>query len=157
SYNIRHGRGMDERVDLERIAGVIALSGADLIGLQEADDHWSERSFHEDQTRWLGERLGMYYVFGGSIDKDPTTESGGRRRKHGVAVLSKLPIMESKQRLFSTCVRNHRELLETKIEIGGGALYFYSTHWGLDGDERMIQAEETVRWMNERQGPRILV
>lgn len=158
SYNIRHGRGLDDRVDLERIAGVIARSGADLVGIQEADDHWSERSFHEDQTRWLGEKLGMHYVFGGSIDRDPTPESGGRRRKHGVAVLSKYPIAESGQRLFSTRVGNRRELLETKVElVGGQYMYFYSTHWGLDGKERMVQAEETVRWINERHGTKIVV
>ncbi|WP_405450467.1 endonuclease/exonuclease/phosphatase family protein [Paenibacillus sp. HJGM_3] len=157
SYNIRHGRGMDDRVDLDRIAGVIARSGADIIGIQEADDHWSERSFHEDQTRWLGEKLGMHYVFGGSIDWDPTPESGGRRRKHGTAVLSKYTIAASRQRLFSTCVGNHRELLEAKIEIGGQFVYFFSTHWGLDGEERMVQAKETIQWMKECPGARIVV
>ena len=37
TWNIRHGEGLDGRVDLERIAAVIRASGADLVGLQEVD------------------------------------------------------------------------------------------------------------------------
>ena len=37
SYNIHHGEGIDRRLDLERIAAVIADSGADIVALQELD------------------------------------------------------------------------------------------------------------------------
>ena len=44
--------------DLERIAKVIEDSGAEIIGLQEVDNHWAERSNFEDQAKWLADRLG---------------------------------------------------------------------------------------------------
>ena len=37
SYNIHHGEGTDRRLDLERIAAVIADSGADIVALHELD------------------------------------------------------------------------------------------------------------------------
>lgn len=44
SYDIHHGVGVDDRLDLDRIAEQIRTSGADIIGLQEVDRHWSSRS-----------------------------------------------------------------------------------------------------------------
>jgi endonuclease/exonuclease/phosphatase family metal-dependent hydrolase len=38
SYNIRHGRGMDDQVNLARTGEVLRRLDADLIGLQEVDD-----------------------------------------------------------------------------------------------------------------------
>ena len=35
SYNIKHGEGMDKRIGLKRIAGVIAKESPDLVALQE--------------------------------------------------------------------------------------------------------------------------
>lgn len=37
SYNIHHGRGADDKVDLQRIAGVINEARPDLVALQEVD------------------------------------------------------------------------------------------------------------------------
>ena len=44
SYNIHNGVGLDGVLDLDRIADVIAASGADVVGLQEVDRHRRERS-----------------------------------------------------------------------------------------------------------------
>ena len=40
TFNIRHGKGMDERVNLERIAKVINKNSVDIIGLNEVDNHF---------------------------------------------------------------------------------------------------------------------
>ena len=54
TYNIHHGAGIDGVLDLERIAQVIEQSGADVIGLQEVDNHWSARSNWVTRLRgWL--------------------------------------------------------------------------------------------------------
>ena len=53
SYNIHHAVGQDGILDLERIAKVIEDSGAEIIGLQEVDNHWSERSQFES-TKPIG-------------------------------------------------------------------------------------------------------
>lgn len=36
-YNIRGARGSDDRIDLDRVAGVIEPYGADIVALQEVD------------------------------------------------------------------------------------------------------------------------
>ena len=37
AYNIKHGRGMDNKVDLRRIASVLRKLKPDLVALQEID------------------------------------------------------------------------------------------------------------------------
>lgn len=83
SYNIKHGQGMDGKIDLKRVAAVIAQKNPDLVALQEVDKN-CRRSGSRDIAAELGKLLGMEHRFGKSIDHD-----GG---EYGVAVLSKLPI-----------------------------------------------------------------
>ncbi|HLL21632.1 MAG TPA: endonuclease/exonuclease/phosphatase family protein [Kofleriaceae bacterium] len=88
TYNIRNGRGLDERVDLGRIAGVIASFDPDIVALQEVDAHRS-RSGTIDQTHALAERLGMNATFGPCIDHG--------NERYGIATLARLPILTSRQ------------------------------------------------------------
>lgn len=52
SYNIHHGRGLDGKIDLERIANVIKKEGADIVTLQEVDKG-VERSDRQDIAKEL--------------------------------------------------------------------------------------------------------
>lgn len=88
SYNIRHGRGMDNRVALERTAGVLRSLDADIIGLQEVDRN-VERSGRVDEPALLGNLLGMHHAFGAFMDYQ-----GGR---YGLAILSRYPIASSRE------------------------------------------------------------
>lgn len=83
SYNIRHGRGMDDQVNLARTADVLRRLDADLIGLQEVDDR-ARRSGGVPQADSLGAALGMYATFGAFMPYQ-----GGR---YGLALLSRFPI-----------------------------------------------------------------
>ncbi|MCY3003234.1 MAG: hypothetical protein NTV21_15650, partial [Planctomycetota bacterium] len=56
SYNIKHGEGLDGRVDLERTAAVLARFDADLIALQEVDVG-VRRSGGVDQPHALAQQL----------------------------------------------------------------------------------------------------
>ncbi|WP_306301269.1 hypothetical protein [Thalassobacillus sp. C254] len=67
TYNIHHGKGMDRKVDINRIADVIAQSNIDIVGLNEVDKHFSRRSNHMDQISILAEKLNMYEAFSASI------------------------------------------------------------------------------------------
>lgn len=87
SYNIRHGRGLDDRVALERTAAVIRALQADIVGLQEVDSMVG-RSGRIDQAALVGGLLGMQHAFGAFMDHD-----GGR---YGMAILSRLPIVSSR-------------------------------------------------------------
>jgi len=86
AHNIKHGRGMDNRVDLERIATVLKQTGADLIALQEVDKVCT-RSGKIDIAQELGSALGMTNHFGAFMDFQ-----GG---EYGLAILSRFPVIKS--------------------------------------------------------------
>lgn len=88
SYNIRHGRGADDHVDLARIAGVIASFAPDVVALQEVDAGRT-RSGGADQAEQLGEQLGM------RADYAVCLEHGCER--YGIATLTKIPVIEVRQ------------------------------------------------------------
>jgi endonuclease/exonuclease/phosphatase family metal-dependent hydrolase len=83
SYNIRHGRGMDSTIDLERTAAVLRALRPDVVGLQEVDNRVT-RSGSVDQAQRLGRLLGMQHAFGKFMDYE-----GGQ---YGMAILSRHPI-----------------------------------------------------------------
>ena len=82
SYNIHHGEGMDGKLDLERIAGVIRSVDPDVVGLQEVD-RGARRTGGVDQPRELARMTNMTASFGGNIKLQ-----GG---EYGNAVLTRLP------------------------------------------------------------------
>ena len=83
AYNIKHGQGMDGKIDLERIAKVIAREKPDIVALQEVDQT-CKRSGSVDQAAVLGKLLKMEHRFGKFMDFQ-----GG---EYGMAVLSRFPI-----------------------------------------------------------------
>ena len=83
TYNIRHGRGMDDVVDLARTAAALRALEADVIGLQEVDRR-VRRSGSLDEPALLGESLGMQHAFGAFMPYQ-----GG---EYGLAILSRFPI-----------------------------------------------------------------
>lgn len=83
SYNIRHGRGMDSTVDLERTAAVLRALRPDVVGLQEVDNRVT-RTGSVDQAERLGRLLGMHHAFGKFMDYQ-----GGQ---YGMAILSRFPV-----------------------------------------------------------------
>lgn len=85
SYNIRHGAGMDGKIDLERTAAVIRKAKPDIVALQEIDKN-CKRSGNVDIAAELGRMLSMDHRFGKFMDYQ-----GG---EYGMAILSRLPIKE---------------------------------------------------------------
>jgi len=86
SYNIRHGRGMDGKLNLERTADVLRNLTPDFVALQEVDNK-VRRSESVDQAEFLGKNLGMNHAFGKFMDYD-----GG---EYGLAILSKHTIAKT--------------------------------------------------------------
>jgi endonuclease/exonuclease/phosphatase family metal-dependent hydrolase len=147
SYNIQHGVDFDGVLDLERQTRFLEGRRADIIGLQEVDRHWSERSEWLDQAAWFGERLGLAHAYGANLDREPP-EPGLPRRQYGTAVLSKWPI---------TWWRNtylpweegteQRGLLEIEVDFHGVPLRFANTHLqhrAEDAELRLAQAQRIV-------------
>ncbi|WP_435007680.1 endonuclease/exonuclease/phosphatase family protein [Tundrisphaera lichenicola] len=83
SYNIHHGEGVDGKLDLGRIAGVIRSVEPDLVSLQEVD-RGVKRSEGLDEPAELGRLTGMTSIFERNIPYQ-----GG---EYGNAVLSRWPV-----------------------------------------------------------------
>lgn len=135
TYNIRHGAGMDDVLDLDRQAEIIRQAMPDVVGVQEVDS-FVRRSNRIDEAGYLGQKLGMYATFGPAI---PLT--GG---KYGVAILSKeQPLSVSNTPLPG---EEKRTLLVCEFEN----YVFATTHLDLNEDNRLaslsIILEEAARW-----------
>lgn len=89
SWNVRHGLGQDEVVDIRRIGETLKSLNADIIALQEIDVN-AKRSNRINQPEVLAEILGYDYHF------TPFTETGSG--EYGLLTLSRLP-MEKKRDL----------------------------------------------------------
>ena len=66
TYNVRHCRGLDDRVDVQRVAEAIAATGAELVALQEVDRNLP-RSGRVDQPAELARLTGLSVWFGPTL------------------------------------------------------------------------------------------
>ena len=142
TFNIRHGVGLDGALDLARIAAVVERTGAEVVGLQEVDRHWSERSNFVDQATWLAEWLDMDVAFGANLDLDPPVP-GAPRRQYGTAILSTYRIRETTNTLLPRPVGGEqRGLLEALIKVRGIPVRVFNTHLQHDSQvERLAQVD----------------
>ena len=103
TYNIQYGLGKDDRYDLARIAREVET--ADVIALQEVERHW-QRSGCVDAPAVLGSHLPEHHwVYGANLDmdasyRDPTGRLVNRRRQFGTMILSRSPIVSSRNHLL---------------------------------------------------------
>jgi len=86
TYNIKHGRGMDNKLDLDRTAKAIKSLKADIVALQEVDDR-TKRCGGVNQVAELGRRLNMHAAYGSFMSYD-----GGW---YGMGLLSKHPLVNT--------------------------------------------------------------
>lgn len=126
TYNIHHGEGVDRKIDLARIAKILAAIRPDIVALQEVDQQ-TQRTHGVDQPAELARLTGMKAVFGRNIDFD----GGG----YGTAVLTKLPVRSSenvKLKSYYTPTKTNPEQRGVQvIEFGGkerAELLFLCTH-----------------------------
>ncbi|HEU4947691.1 MAG TPA: endonuclease/exonuclease/phosphatase family protein [Kribbella sp.] len=158
TYNIHHAQGADGVLDLERIASVIEDSGADVIGLQEVDRHWSARSNWEDQPAWLAERLDMHVAYAANLDLPPVNP-GEPNRQYGTAILSRFPIKDFHNTLLPKYPgQEQRGLLEATISVRGKTMRLANTHLTHNNNaERLEQAQQVVQLLGSSQSATVLV
>jgi endonuclease/exonuclease/phosphatase family metal-dependent hydrolase len=139
TYNIRHGRGLDDRVDLGRIAAVIAEARPDVVTLQEVDvDRARSRSV--DQAEQLARRLGMTPYFA------PCLTTGGGH--YGIATLCRAPVLDVRR--VALPVGHRRRHSEPRCALGtliawpGGPIEVINTHLSVLPGERPDQVAHLV-------------
>ncbi len=131
SYNIHSGIGTDGAFDLHRVGEVLREIDADVIALQEVGDYRGVTP-REDQPEHLADLLGLHMAFG------PNVVRNGRR--YGNAILSRLPILKSKNYDLSVGRREPRGALRCDLDLGEGRqLHLFCLHLGLSMRERRRQ------------------
>lgn len=143
TYNIHHAEGVDGVLDLDRIVRLIQRAGADVVCLQEVDQHLS-RTERMDIPELLREKLGMHFVFGGNYDFDDG--------HYGNLTLSRFPIVSSENlSLPNPQGKEPRGCLRTDIRVpladnpdAFSTISVFNTHLGLNGEERLEQAMHIV-------------
>lgn len=137
TYNIQYGLGKDQRYDLARIAREV--EDGDVIALQEVERHW-QRSGGVDGPAALAAHLREHHwVYGANLDmdasyRDPEGRLVNRRRQFGTMLLSRLPIVSSRNHLlpkYGTLTQHsiQQGALEAVIVTeGAGPVRVYSVH-----------------------------
>ncbi len=145
SFNIHHAGGLDGVVDLDRLAAEIRRTHADVVGLQEVDRHYGERSDWADQPAELASRLGMHVVYGANLDLEPPAP-GQPRRQYGTAILSRHPIVSWRNTLLPmvTPTEEQRGLLEAVVDVRGMKVRAMTTHLQHDSAESRLRQAGVV-------------
>jgi endonuclease/exonuclease/phosphatase family metal-dependent hydrolase len=143
SYNIHKARGLDRRVDLARIADVIAELDADVVGIQEV---------YRSQAEALAERLGLRAIMAVTLERADGS--------YGNAVLTRLPVRHHDTFDLTRQRREPRGGVRVDMLVDGRDLHLFNVHFGLRVWERAEQVEMLVRQhvlREELPGPRIVV
>ncbi len=128
SYNIHHAEGVDGRLDVPRIARVIASTRPDIVALQEVDDR-VKRSESVDQAAELARLTGMKHAFGGNIELQ-----GGH---YGNAVLSRGEMkVLANHKLPNIDKGEQRGVLDVMIDHQGRQVRVLATHFDHRRDPR---------------------
>lgn len=148
SYNVRHGEGMDGKVDLARIARVVRSLNPDLVALQEIDKA-TGRTGRVDQMKELGGLTGMHYAFGSFMDY-----AGG---EYGMGILSAVPIREAVNFALPPGYEP-RSALAARVEVGDASreILFVGVHLFETAEERLAQAAKLVELFKDEVAPVIL-
>lgn len=128
SYNIRHGLGMDDNIDLNRTISVIQEASPDILILNEVDQgQW--RTLFQMQAKEIAEALTMKYFF------SPTEGT----TNYGNAVLSKMPIKDSFGVDLPVVEEGIRERGAAVIITTAGTkeIMVIGTHLGLGGSAQL--------------------
>jgi endonuclease/exonuclease/phosphatase family metal-dependent hydrolase len=128
TYNVHKCRGMDGRVSVVRIAGVLREVHADVIALQEVLEHQAEA---------LAKEVGMAFAL------------GENRRHRGFAygnvLLSRFPIQATRNYDLSVEGYEQRGCLRADLDLhDAGVLHVFNVHLGTALLERRHQGRKLV-------------
>ena len=150
SYNIRHGEGMDGKVDLERTGKVLEALNADFICLQEVD-YRAQRSGEVNQAAELGKQLGQHAAFGSFMDFQ-----GG---KYGLGLLSRYPIINT-HTIRLPDGNEPRVALAAEVRLpAGDSIMLVCLHFDWVGDDkfRFAQASKLVEYLDSLTIPALVI
>lgn len=160
-YNIGFGqRGMPE------VIKAIQDETPDIIGLQEVDVFWSDRSQFMDQARYLADSLNLY-LFYAPIYRVENPMEPTKPRQFGLALLSKFPILEAKNHEIARLSTQQTTPQLTQmpgfpgltIDVHGRAVRVFNTHLDFrpDPSVRKTQVEQMLSIIGAMSQPTLLM
>ena len=155
SYNVHRCVGADRRLDIGRVAAVIAAAEPDIVALQEVDVGRA-RTGGVDQAHELARRLEMDFAFNAALRV--------AEELYGDAILTVAPQRLVKAGPLPGYERlpglEPRGALWVEVDIGESVLQVVNTHLGLAPPEQHAQVRALIgeRWLAHplRRDPMIL-
>ena len=137
TYNVHRCVGNDRRLDVARVAQVLATLEPDIVALQELDVGRRRTNF-VDQAHQIAERLQMAWHFHAALQV--------AEERYGDAILTCYPERVVKAGSLPGYERMRqlepRGALWVEVEIGGRPVQIINTHLGLVPREQQIQAAQ---------------
>lgn len=160
SYNIHHGEGMDEVIDIERIGNVILDINPEVVALQEIDSVLT-RSGSIDILDLLQKQTGMHATFGYSILHDGGKYGNGFLSKEKPINTRKISLPGEKEARTALIIElekyvvvnthlslTNEERLES-VKIITEAIKEYNKPVFLMGDLNAEPKDEPIKWLEE--------
>lgn len=139
TYNVHRCVGTDGRLDVGRVAAVIAAQAPDVVALQEVDVGRA-RTGKVDQAHEIARRLGMAFHFNAALKVE--------EERYGDAILTALPEKLIKAGPLPGYRRipqlEPRGAIWVAVTEGDRALNIINTHLGLVPREQQIQAQDVA-------------
>ncbi len=156
TYNVHRCVGVDKRLDVGRIADVIAACRPDIVALQELDVG-RVRTGGVDQAHEIARRLNMSFHFNAALRVE--------EEQYGDAILTCLPERLVKAAplpgLHPRVPLEPRGALWIEVDLGPARLQIFNTHLGLAPAEQQRQARALAGddWLGhpDRRGATILL
>jgi endonuclease/exonuclease/phosphatase family metal-dependent hydrolase len=160
TYNIQYGHE-----GLDSVAAVIRAQTPEIVGLQEVDVHWQQRSNFVDQAATLAKNTGMQYRFA-RIYQFPNDDPSRPPREFGVAVLSKYPIVSFTNHEITRLSTQDSTpvpaplpgLLEAGVNVNGTIVRVFNVHLDYRSDPRVRtqQVAEILGYIGDSGVPTLL-
>ena len=147
TYNVHRCVGVDGRLDVARVASVIAACRPDIVALQELDV-CRPRTGAVDQAHAIAHRLGMSFHFHAALQVE--------EERYGDAVLTTAPhrVIRAGPLPGSPAIRalEPRGALWLELHVDGRPLQVLNTHLGLVPHEQRAQARALMggEWLGAR-------
>lgn len=139
TFNVHHGADENDVYDIDRLAAEIEALNADLIGLQEVDRCFGERSRNEDGLARLAEILGMEAIFSASLP-EPGSDTG-----YGIAILGRTALLDVARVVLPVAEGlEPRSMLTCVAETAAGRVTFACTHLSYEDEASRTRQVEAV-------------
>jgi endonuclease/exonuclease/phosphatase family metal-dependent hydrolase len=156
TFNIAHGRGLNPiqglssarriRSNLLKVARLITHMEADMVALQEIDQH-SRWAGNFDHSEYLRQHAHMAHsAFGVNTRRD-----GLFNLRYGNATLSRMPIIESHTVVFGRSRIGEKGFLCTEVDFDGKIIPLVNLHLHYRSrDQRLRQLDRLTDWLRSQ-------